>query len=237
MNLVINIYFNYSFFTRKSKIFVDAFNNIHEHSSSIDLFENYVYGVPAYSTTGTDIHYSNTNYSLLGMIIENASEMPLGEFVENNIITPLEFTNTFYKNSAEYPDVPNLVNSYFEQFENNLSYCSDIQKHLADIAMGHEGMIATPLDFLIFMENLIQGNIINEALTREMVDISDDPDNSEYRLGIVRYETALGYGYGHTVGAVGTMSFPEAQVSFSMACNQSLVFGGSNVSLFYDDLF
>ena len=223
------------------KFYVNTFNNPLEVSTIGELFEKYVYDMPEYFSVGEGYHYSNTNYSLLGLIIEKASGITLGEYIEQNIFEPLELTNTFYKNSPQYPDIPNLVNSYFEQFENNLQNCSDMQKHFDDIAYGHEGIIAAPYDFLLFMENLISGNILSAELTQEMINMSEIIDKKAYGLGIVRYETDFGYAYGHTGGAIGTMTyamyFPDSQVSFVICCNMGLVFRSEKVSLFYEDLF
>ena len=228
-------------FNDNLKVYVNTFNNPIEHSSCVELFENYVYGVDAYFPVGEDFHYSNTNYSLLGMIIENVNGNSLGEFIENNIIEPLGLTNTFYKNSPQYPDIPNLVNSYYELFEGNLNNCSDIQKHLSDIAYGHEGFIATPYDFSLFMENLISGNILSEELTQEMLDMSENFEDVNYGLGIMRYETDFGDGYGHTGGAMGTMTyaiyFPDSQISFTICCNMGAIFGDDKISMFYEELF
>lgn len=43
-----------------------------------DTLARYVYGKDANFEPGTQWRYSNTNYTLLGMIIEAATEMPLG---------------------------------------------------------------------------------------------------------------------------------------------------------------
>lgn len=224
-------------FEENVKFYVNTLNNPFGHSSSLELIENYVYDMPAYSSISRRHYYSNTNYSLLGMIIEKASGSSLGEYIEDNIIIPFNLSNTYYKNSPKYPDMPNLVNSYYDLFGDNLTNCSDIQKHFANIAMGHEGIIATPYDFLLFIENLLAGNILSEKLTKEMLNIDD---NEYYGLGIMRYKTACGVGFGHTGGSIGAGSFaiyfPDSQISFSMFCNIGAV-GSDNISLFYYQLF
>ncbi|MEA3452179.1 MAG: serine hydrolase domain-containing protein, partial [Bacteroidota bacterium] len=220
------------------KVYVNSFNSLYGVSSTLELIEKYVYGIDAYFEVGQDYHYSNTNYTLLGMIIEDVSGMSLGKFIEDNIITPLNLKETYYKNSLDYPEIPNLVNSYYELYENNLSNCSDIQRHFADLAKGHEGMIASPNDFAIFIKNLVTGNILSPEMTEIMINSTNVDD---YGLGIYTFETDYGNGVGHSGGAIGTMTyaiyFPDSDISFALACNFGPVFGGELVTLFYDDLY
>jgi CubicO group peptidase (beta-lactamase class C family) len=44
--------------------------------------------------TGTDFSYSNTNYTLAGLIVERVSGLPLSEFARTNIFAPLGMTST-----------------------------------------------------------------------------------------------------------------------------------------------
>lgn len=68
--------------------------------------------------------------------------------------------------------------------------------------------------------------------------------NSEgamFGLGIFAYETDYETGYGHTRGAIGTMTyaiyFPESDISFSICCNLGTVFYNDLSPTFYDDLY
>ncbi|MCR5509323.1 MAG: beta-lactamase family protein [Lachnospiraceae bacterium] len=44
---------------------------------------------------GTEYAYSNVNYNLLGLIIENVSEIPYRDYMEQEILIPLGLRNTF----------------------------------------------------------------------------------------------------------------------------------------------
>jgi D-alanyl-D-alanine carboxypeptidase len=45
---------------------------------------------------GTQYEYSNTNTVLLGMVVENVTDVPLGQFLQDNIFGPLGLTQTSY---------------------------------------------------------------------------------------------------------------------------------------------
>lgn len=60
--------------------------------------------------TGTMEIYSNTNFWLLGLVIEKASGMTYEDFVEKRIFEPLGMTRSMYCNSAE--NVPRRAYGY-----------------------------------------------------------------------------------------------------------------------------
>jgi D-alanyl-D-alanine carboxypeptidase len=49
---------------------------------------------------GTQLRYTNTGYVLLGMVIEKVSGASFADFLQQNIFTPLEMTNSGYDNAA-----------------------------------------------------------------------------------------------------------------------------------------
>ncbi len=55
-------------------------------------------------------HYSNTNYILLGMIIENVSEKSYEDFIIDEIIKPLNLKNTIVP--SDYKPTKNLARGY-----------------------------------------------------------------------------------------------------------------------------
>lgn len=52
---------------------------------------------PLEFTSGTQFEYSNSNYILLGLIIEQIAGMSYAEYVKQNIFTPLEMDNSGYE--------------------------------------------------------------------------------------------------------------------------------------------
>jgi CubicO group peptidase (beta-lactamase class C family) len=50
---------------------------------------------------GTQWEYSNTNYVVLGMIIEKVSGLPYATFLERNLLGPLHLRSTFYTDLAK----------------------------------------------------------------------------------------------------------------------------------------
>lgn len=63
-----------------------------------------------YFEPGADWNYSNSGFTLLGMIIEKASGMSFREYLEKNIFTPLGMTRTFIASGDKV--IPGLVPYY-----------------------------------------------------------------------------------------------------------------------------
>jgi len=63
---------------------IDPLTNVHEWA-----------GKPLDFTPGTDWQYSNTNYVLLGLVVEKVSGKPLYQFLRENVFTPLHLEGVF----------------------------------------------------------------------------------------------------------------------------------------------
>lgn len=228
-------------FDNNMKMYVDTFNDPLVHKSIESVFEKYIYGMPPFEAPGGDFHYSNTAYSLLGMIVEEVSGMTLGDYMEQEIIAALGLQSTYYKSSPGFPEIANTVNSYFEHYPGQLQNCTDIQMNFTDLAYGHEGIIATPYDYAVFIKELMTGNILEQQTVDLMINASNrSGDTKSVGLGIKEYYTDYGSAFGHTGGSIGSigymMYFPESEVSFCMTSNVSGVFGSENTKRFQDEL-
>lgn len=225
-------------FDSNIKMYLDTFNDPLLHPSTKSLFENYVYGMPAYCEAGEEYHYSNTGYSLLGMIIEEITGS-LGDYFEQEIIVPLGLENTYFKSSPGYPDeIPNKVNSYFEEYPGQMQNCTDMQNMLTEIAMGHEGVISCPYEYARFIQELMRGNILDPGTIDTMIsEKRQGPvEILEYGLGIMEWDVDNRISYGHDGGSLGTlgtmMYLPETDMTLAVSANMGRVFASDNVRNF-----
>lgn len=56
-----------------------------------------------YFAPGTGYHYSNTNYLLLGLVIENVTKHSLAYEIDNRLLTPFHLTQTSYPDTQTMP--------------------------------------------------------------------------------------------------------------------------------------
>ena len=107
---------------------------------------------------GEDARYSTTGYLLLGLIIEQITGKPYGEFLRERIFAPLEMTRTRVINLAEI--IPNRASGY--KFENgvlrNGRFVAQTLRSSADI-----GLMTTALDTVKWQGALNTNKIFTQS--------------------------------------------------------------------------
>lgn len=138
----------------------------------IELFKN----EPLDFDTGTEFEYSNSNYILLGYIIEKVSKKNYKEYIEENILKPLNLSSTgFLSNKVAmkdkaigYDTIDNSQNEYEKAIDTEGSF----------IASAGE-IYSTVEDLYRWEEGLYAGKIINKQSLKEMF----TPNLSTYGYG------------------------------------------------------
>ncbi|MBN2502285.1 MAG: beta-lactamase family protein [Anaerolineales bacterium] len=91
--------------------------------------------------------YSNTNYLLLGRILDNVLGYSHHQYVYDEILAPLGLTHTYFSlDEVAYDDV---VSGYWYEYDDDLRYLGG-------------SMIATAQDVGIFLRALNDGSLLNE---------------------------------------------------------------------------
>ena len=192
---------------------------------------------------GTEFHYSSTGYELLAELIEKITGNH-ARFYSERILKPLNLQHTFYKNESEYPLTDNLVDSYFDQFDNNqIENVSEIQNHLTNIFTGSDGIIATPLDYYQFLKEIMTGSILSNEMKIEMLNFISVGDNDYigYGLGVWQRDTGYGIAIGHDGDAIGAGAdmwyFPEHDTYIITATNIGTVLQDTEIGKMYNESF
>lgn len=186
----------------------------------------YARGEEAYFRPGEDVQYSNTNYILLGMLIEKVSGRPFYHFFQDRIFTPLGLNFTQF--AAEDPVPDGIIRGYVDLYSKlnliNATYYSGWDYFTAD-----GGLISNAYDLNKFLTGLFQGKLLSEKSLQEMLrwqaPKSQDADGfpTQFGLGIFRIETAYGPAYLHSGDAIGYFAsmvyFPEQKTTISWAVN------------------
>jgi D-alanyl-D-alanine carboxypeptidase len=216
--------------------YVEPINNPFVNVSWKDYLKKYVSGRKAIFNCGEKHNYCNTNYLLLGLIIENTTGQNLGDAMHTILLAPYGLSETYYKSSPNYPNVKGVTENYFSQFNGYIQNGTKYQQHFANISIGHEGIIASPRDYVLFMNKLINNEILKPETMQMMIDFSE----SKYGMGIINEKYDNGYVIGHTGGGFGTMTF-----LFHIKQTNTTVFYASNIGShfitemsenFYDNL-
>lgn len=228
-------------FNNNPELYADALNDPYTIESWKDYLK-YVKGKDAVFPVGTSAEYSNTNFLLLGLIIENVSGESLGDAINELIIEPCGLNETYYKSSPGYPEIAGIPNSYFEHYKGLIQNCTRLQLHFANVSMGHEGIIASPADYIRFLDMLLGNKILQPETLEMMEDFIEVPGSEErYGLGLFLFDTPSGKMIGHSGGGFGTMTLlfqlPDKKRTVFFATNLGSIFKSDLSEKFYNEVF
>ena len=110
---------------------------------------------------GVDYFYSNTNYILLGMVIEAVTGRDIAEVFQERIFDPTGMTNTYLKPTAT--DLDRLCHGYYQDF--------DVTNFSTNFNYGSSagGVVSTVDDLHSFMQYLSSGNMFLRSSTLELM--------------------------------------------------------------------
>lgn len=141
-------------------------------------------------TPGETFEYSNTNYILLGMLIEKFSGISYDRFVQEKILNPLALSETRVPRSSKMM-IP-YAHGYLEKDLDNKLYDYSDQHPSGVWAAGN--VISTPGDLLRWLEALVQGSLLQPEFKAEQLDIRDFPEvHLGYGLGVASFGGPLGH--------------------------------------------
>ncbi|HEX8577812.1 MAG TPA: serine hydrolase domain-containing protein [Flavobacterium sp.] len=192
----------------------------------------YVYDKPASFPVGTDFSYSNTNYILLAMIIDQVTGTSHADFFTQRIFRPLGLTDMYYKNELRTSIPAGVSNSYGDLTGNGeLENVSDIEsRRLLTSDYGEAGILGMASNYAKFIETLFKGNLISPSSKAAMTTWirMENPLSLDlyYGLGLLKRNTPHGFGIGHIGDGVGTaidmFYFPDSDVTIIMGTNKGL---------------
>jgi D-alanyl-D-alanine carboxypeptidase len=149
---------------------------------------------------GRGWHYSNTNYIVLGLVIEAVTRSSVAVQLEQRIFEPLHLARTSFPTTAaiggphahgyiSFASVPRLHSLYDATAVESPS-----------VAWTAGAIVSTAEDVTSFYAALVGGRLLPPPLLREM---ETPAPGSSYGLGLQQVETSCGRVYGHIGAGVG----------------------------------
>ena len=188
----------------------------------------YLFDTEAPFPAGEGWEYSDTNYIILGLIIERLTGNTYCDELRRRILEPLELENTVPSNSRT---IPGLVQGYAGV--ENMFRVPDAVIKAGRFAINPQfewtggGIASTAEDLARWAEALYEGRAFDEFLLLAMLDGVDaqlGPD-SKYGLGVIIRPTPLGVSWGHSGFFPGYLTemayFPEHRIAVAVLVNSS----------------
>jgi D-alanyl-D-alanine carboxypeptidase len=189
---------------------------------------SYLFDTEAPFAAGEGWDYSDTNYILVGLIIEKLTGGTYYEELERRILVPLAYTNTVPTDSRR---VPGLVQGYAGV--ENLFGLPDAVIVDGEFAINPQfewtggGIASTSTDLARWGKDLYEGRAFDESLLPLLLDgvPARLGPNVQYGLGVIIRETRLGPAWGHSGFFPGYLTemyyFPEHGFSVAVQINSS----------------
>ncbi|BCB73843.1 serine hydrolase domain-containing protein [Phytohabitans flavus] len=156
---------------------------------------------------GTSWDYSNTNYILIGMIIEKITGKGWAAVVRDRVIRPLGLTHTYSPG-----DVPTLPRPHARGYQQFTPGGPLLDTTLLNLSWGWVAgdLVTTPSDLVRFWQGLQSGRLLAPAQLAEMhrtvlaVTFQDVFPGTRYGLGIMWTPTSCGGYWSHGGDVPGT---------------------------------
>ena len=187
----------------------DVFQYRYHYVTPRDILDSAL-SKPAQFEPGTQWKYTNTNYVVLGMLVERVSQRPVGEQIDERIVKKLGLSHTYFPAPGEEKIRGTHPQGYHLNGEGKLE---DITEMDPAWAWAAGAMVSTPGELNTFFQAVFDGRLLTQASIDEMkkgVDIGSG--GRVYGLGIVGTPLSCGgtaWGHGgdiegyHTRGGVG----------------------------------
>ncbi len=190
----------------------------------------YVLDEQAGFAAGEGWDYSDTNYILLGMILEGITGRSLYDEVEARLLEPLGLMNTVPSDSRE---IAGLVQGYAgtgNPFTGSDEVVGEDGRFVINpqFEWAGGGFAATTADLARWATALYGSRVLDEERVTQMLDgvAARLGPGVRYGLGVIIQETPLGLTYGHSGFFPGYLTqmayFPDHQIAVAVQVNTSV---------------
>lgn len=194
-------------FTKSSTYLISSF----DETSKASLIAK-IATAPTSFKPGEKGEYSNSNFVLLGFIVESISGMGYDLAVQRMIVDKLGLKDTYYGMDAT-PERNEATS-----FSLSTSGWKKLPETHMSIPGGAGGIVSTPADLCTFIYGLFNGKLVSEASLDKMISLQDG-----FGLGIFEYKTANKTLYGHTGAIDGFASMlvydPSTKTAVALCAN------------------
>ncbi|HYH11586.1 MAG TPA: serine hydrolase domain-containing protein [Thermomicrobiales bacterium] len=154
-----------------------------------------------YFDPGEGFHYSNTNYILLGMIVEQLAHQSLAEFLDERVFAPLGMMHTSLPDDVQLP-APfargygiEIAPTSATPAANGADGLKDWTKIHPTMAGASGGIVSTVGDLAVWLHELVDGTLLSETMQEERMTFTpvEGGPGFSYGLGIADFGGMVGH--------------------------------------------
>lgn len=191
---------------------------------------SFVLGERATFKAGEGWDYSDTNYILLGMIIESITKKKLYTLIDENILKPYKLTNTLPSDKRKLAGLAQGYAGGRNSFGGKDKMIGEDGKFVINpqFEWAGGGFYSTTSDLAKWGKLLFEGKIFNTSLLTVMLDgvvASQFGREARYGLGVLIRKPAVGIAQGHSGFFPGYLTemyyFPGQKICIAIQSNSS----------------
>ncbi|MEM6320830.1 MAG: serine hydrolase domain-containing protein [Bacteroidota bacterium] len=130
----------------------------------------------AHFVPGNDFYYSDMNYVLLGLLIQQIEGISLAEVIKTRILEPLNMKDTYLEFYESTKGNWQRVHQYIKKM--------DMTKMNTSFDWAGGGLVSTNVDLATFIKALFTGQLISKALLQKMTTMKFTQEyHNRYGLG------------------------------------------------------
>jgi len=161
---------------------------------------------------GAGSSYSNSNFLLLGYMIEKITGKPFSDVLNERIVSKIGLTDTYFGQRTR------IENNESFSYRRKVEWRVQRQTNLS-IPGASAGIVSTPSDLVKFIEALFSKKLVSQGSLDKMKTIS----NEEYGMGLFLFKLDNKKAYGHPGGIDRFESvvayFPEDSLAIAYCSN------------------
>jgi D-alanyl-D-alanine carboxypeptidase len=179
---------------------------------------------PLRFTPGTDFFYSNTDYIVLGMLIEKVTHRSVATELERRILRPTGLRHTYL--AGEFPYLRHAAMRGYEALGASDGPLTDLTTYNMTVSWTTGAIVSTAADVNRFYKALLTGELLPAAQLRQMQQTVPAFDGFGYGLGIAGAELCDQQIWGHVGGAPGYLTYSftrsDGERQITITVNRSL---------------
>jgi D-alanyl-D-alanine carboxypeptidase len=187
---------------------------------TIDQTLDLIRAQPAAYPPGEKAVYSDSNYVLLGRILEQVTGQPVSEVIQTRVIEPLGMTGTRMP-ADDQPGVPDPSLGSYMPVDAQLVAVPEVNP---DFAWTAGAMTSTATDLAILAQELTDGTLLTPELQAERLKTGQFDGvtiNAGYGLGLIKINELIGHTGAINGGGASMFRLPAQDATFVVLVNAS----------------
>jgi CubicO group peptidase (beta-lactamase class C family) len=164
---------------------------------------------------GSKYEYSNSNYFLLGCIIETLTKRSFAENLETRIVKKAKLSNTFYSENRI-----NSANNESYSFLHDGTKWNQMPESHNSIPFSSGGITSNPADLTRFLDALFHEKLVNKKSLEQMKEIVEG-----YGIGLAKipFGERKFYGHGGVIDQYRSLMgyYPAEDLSYALICSST----------------